>query len=225
MEMQCSYFRKGHHMIYRMKNFLLFLPILLLFSGCGNVEKKPYHYPNYEIIKPEKTCTPNRKNIQDLLYSYLGKPYVWAEEGPHAFDCSGLTYNIYGSMGIDIPRVAREQAKMGKDVKFKNLHYGDLIFFGSTNKRSKYINHVGIYLGDGWFAHASSKDRKVTVSHFEKEPVYMKRMKMCKRYLSSDERAKYMQCDVPLQEMETTSSLYTTPWQPGMKLPKKAVPD
>ena len=225
MATQCSYFRKGHIMIYRIKHLLLFIPALLLLSGCGNVEKKPYYYPNYKIIKPEKTCTPKRKNIQDLLYSYLGKPYVWAEEGPHAFDCSGLTYNIYGSMGIDIPRVAREQAKMGKDVKFKNLHYGDLIFFGSTNKRSKYINHVGIYLGDGWFAHASSKDRKVTVSHFEKEPVYMKRMKLCKRYLSSDERAKYMQCDVPLQEMETTSSLYTTPWQPGMKLPKKAVPD
>jgi hypothetical protein len=127
-------------------------------------------------------------------------------------------------MGIDIPRVAREQAKMGKHVGFKDLHYGDLIFFGSTNKRSKYINHVGIYLGDGWFAHASSKERKVTISHFEKEPVYVKRMKVCKRYLSGDERAKYMNCDVPLQQMEITSSRHTTPWQPGMRLPKKAVP-
>ena len=134
---------------------ILLLSPLLLFNGCA--QKKPYSYPNYEIIKPEESCKPNRTNIQDLLDSYLGKPYVWAEEGPHAFDCSGLTYNIYGSLGIEIPRVAREQAKMGKDVNFKNLHYGDLIFFGSTNKRSKYINHVGIYLGDGWFAHASSK--------------------------------------------------------------------
>jgi hypothetical protein len=202
-------------------NYLL-LPSLLLFSGCA--QKKPYSYPNYEIIKPEKTCKPNRNNIQDLLYSYLGKPYVWAEEGPHAFDCSGLVYNIYGSMGMDVPRVAREQAKMGKHIPFKNLHYGDLIFFGSPNKRSKTINHVGIYLGEGWFAHASSKDRKVTISHFDKEPIYVKRMKVCKRYLSEDERAKYMQCDAPLVKMEATTSRYTTPWQPGMKLPKKAVP-
>ena len=194
-----------------------------MFSGCAL--KKPYSYPNYEIIKPEKTCNPNRTNIQDLLDSYLDKPYVWAEEGPYAFDCSGLTYNIYGKMGIDIPRVAREQAKMGKNVKFKNLHYGDLIFFGSTNKRSQTINHVGIYLGDGWFAHASSEKRKVTISHFKKEPVYLKRVKVCKRYLSEDERIHYMNCDVPLKEMEISSSRWTTPWQPGMTLPKKAVPD
>jgi hypothetical protein len=201
---------------------LLFISTLFIFNGCA--QKKPYSYPNYDIIKPEKTCSPNRNNIQELLYAYLGKPYVWAEEGPYAFDCSGLTYNIYGSMGIDIPRVAREQAKMGKHVKFKDLHYGDLIFFGSPNKRSKTINHVGIYLGDGWFAHASSKERKVTVSHFEKEPIYVKRMKVCKRYLSEDERFRYMNCDVPLKEMKITSTRYTTPWQPGMKLPKKAVP-
>lgn len=206
--------------------YSLLLSTLLLFNGCteADPEPKPYNYPNYEIIKPETTCNPNRKNIQDLLDSYLGKPYVWAEEGPYAFDCSGLVYNIYGSMGMDVPRVAREQAKMGKHVPFKNLHYGDLIFFGSTNKRSKTINHVGIYLGEGWFAHASSKDRKVTISHFDKEPVYAKRMKVCKRYLSRDERAKYMNCDAPLSKMEITNSRYTTPWQPGMKLPKKAVP-
>ena len=209
-----------------MKSILSLLSVLLLstiiFTGCG--DPKPYHYPNYDIIKPEVTCKPKRANIQTLLFSYLGKPYVWAEEGPDAFDCSGLTYNIYGSMGIKIPRTASEQAKMGKHIPFSNLHYGDLIFFGSTNKRSKRINHVGIYLGDGWFAHASSKDRKVKFSHFEKEPRYLKRMKLCKRYLSKNERSRYMTCDVPLKKMKITSSHYTTPWQTGMKLPKKAVP-
>lgn len=217
MEMQCLY-SKGLCVRY----LLYSVSMLLLFIGCG--DPKPYSYPNYDIIKPEKTCTPNRKNIQTLLDSYLGKPYVWAEEGPDAFDCSGLTYNIYGSMGVEIPRVAREQAKMGKKVPFQKLHYGDLIFFGSTNKRSKTINHVGLYLGDGWFAHASSKERKVVISHFKKEPVYQKRMKVCKRYLSKDERAKYMNCDVPLQKMDSTTLRYTTPWKTGMALPKKAVP-
>ena len=206
-----------------MKYILLIISTLFFISGCG--DPKPYKYPNYDIIKPEKTCTPNRKNIQDLLDSYLGKPYVWAEEGPDAFDCSGLTYNIYGSMGVEIPRVARDQAKMGKKIAFKNLHYGDLIFFGSTNKRSKRINHVGMYLGDGWFAHASSKQRKVTISHFDKEPIYRKRMKVCRRYLSEDERAKYMNCDVTLKKMKSTTLRYTTPWKTGMKLPKKAVPN
>jgi hypothetical protein len=201
--------------------FLAFLSILL-FQGCA--EKKPYNYPNYDIIKPQKVCKPNRKNIQKLLDAYLGKPYVWAEEGPYAFDCSGLTYNIYGSMGIEIPRTASEQAKVGKRISFSELHYGDLIFFGSPYKRSKRINHVGMYLGDGWFAHASSKARKVTITNFKDEPIYIRRIKVCKRYLSKDERAKYMNCDAPLKEMAVTNMRYTTPWTPDKGLPRKAVP-
>jgi len=208
-----------------MKYILIFISAVFLFTGCSKrIVKQPYHYPNYSIIKPETTCKPKRKNIQKLLLSYLGKPYVWAEEGPDAFDCSGLTYNIYGNMGITIPRTASEQAKMGKHIAFSNLHYGDLIFFGSTNRRSSHINHVGIYLGEGWFAHASSSDRKVTVSHFEKEPKYIKRMKLCRRYLSTDERSKYMSCDVPLKRMKIVDTRYTTPWKKGMRLPRKSVP-
>jgi len=195
----------------------------MLLASCG-ITKKPYSYPNYDIIKPKKVCKPKRKNIQKLLGSHLGKPYVWAEEGPDAFDCSGLTYSIYGSMGINIPRVASEQAKMGQYIAYEDLYYGDLIFFGNTNKRSSRINHVGMYLGKGWFAHASSKERRVITSNFEQEPIYLKRMKWCRRYLSEDERAKYMNCDVPLKRMKITSSKYTSPWKRGMGLPRKAVP-
>ena len=203
--------------------YILFLFVTaLLISGCS--QKKPYQYPNYDIIKPKVTCQPNHDNILTLLGFYMGKPYVWAEEGPDAFDCSGLTYNIYGQMGVAIPRIAREQAKIGKTVPFQKLERGDLIFFGSTNKRSKYINHVGIYLGEGWFAHASSKDRKVTVTHFAEEPKYLKRMKLCKRYLSKDDKKLFMTCDAPLEKMSVTDERYTTPWKVGMKLPEKAVP-
>jgi len=198
----------------------LLLFSLLLLTGCA----KKYSYPNYEIIKPTKKCKPNRKNIQKLLSQHLDKPYVWAEEGPDAFDCSGLTYNIYGEMGVEIPRVARDQAKVGKKVAFKDLVYGDLIFFGSTNKHSKRINHVGMYLGDGWFAQASSKHRKVTYTHFKKEPRYYKRIKVCRRYLSKDEKNLYLQCQGNVKPMKTTSTTWTSPWKAGMKLPKKAVP-
>ena len=208
-----------------MKKYIYYIFILLglslFFSACS---PKPYSYPNYDIIKPEKVCKPKRKNIQALLDSYLGKPYVWAEEGPDAFDCSGLTYNIYGSMGVEIPRIASEQAKMGKTIPFSQLTYGDLIFFGNTNKRSRRINHVGIYLGNGWFVHASSKARRVTLSNFAQEPRYLRRMKICKRYLSKDERTKYMQCSAPLKKMNVTTTRYTSPWKRGMRLPKKAVP-
>jgi hypothetical protein len=193
---------------------------LFIFNGCA----KKYSYPNYEIIEPTQKCKPNRKNIQKLLTQHLNKPYVWAEEGPDAFDCSGLTYNIYGEMGVKLPRVARNQAKVGKKIAFNDLIYGDLIFFGSTNKHSKRINHVGIYLGNGWFAHASSKQRKVTYSHFKKEPRYYKRIKVCRRYMSKDEKNLYLTCHGSVKKLETTSTLWTSPWKAGMKLPRKAVP-
>jgi len=198
----------------------LLVLFLFLFTGCA----KKYSYPNYEIIKPTKKCEPNRKNIQRLLTKHLDKPYVWAEEGPDAFDCSGLTYNIYGEMGVELPRIARDQSKVGKYIPFKDLMYGDLIFFGSSNKRSKRITHVGIYLGDGWFAHASSKHRKVMYTNFKKEPRYYKRMKVCRRYMSPNEKNLYMQCSTKLNKLETTSTMWTSPWKTGMKLPRKAVP-
>ncbi|MEA3491034.1 MAG: C40 family peptidase [Campylobacterota bacterium] len=200
---------------------LFLLSISLLFTACS---RKPYSYPNYDIIKPSKTCKPNRKNIKRLLNQYLNKPYIWAEEGPNAFDCSGLTYNIYGKMGINIPRVAREQAKVGKSVNYNNLIYGDLIFFGSQNGQSRRITHVGIYLGDGWFAHASSRDRKVIYTNFDKEPIYLKRMKICKRYMSKSEKEFYMTCSGKLTPMKTTTTLHTTPWKPGNRIPRRAVP-
>ena len=200
------------------------LPLLILslffFSGCA----KKYSYPNYDIIKPIQTCEPHRKNIQKLLSKHLNKPYVWAEEGPDAFDCSGLTYNIYGEMGVDIPRVARDQAKVGKKIAFKNLLYGDLIFFGSTNRRSQRITHVGMYLGNGWFAQASSKHRKVVYTNFKEEPKYFRRMKVCRRYMSKDEKKLYLQCHGNIKKLKTTSTMWTSPWETGMKLPKKAVP-
>ena len=207
-----------------MKKSFFVLPLLLLLlslTGCG---PKSYHYPNYDIIKPPKICKPNRKNIQKLLDKYLNKPYIWAEEGPHAFDCSGLTYNIYGSMGVSIPRVARDQAKVGKYVAYDDLIYGDLIFFGSSNPRSKRITHVGIYLGNGWFAQASSSQRRVTYTNFADAPSFLKRMKICRRYMSEDEKHFYMTCHGNIAKMKTTTTRYTTPWKPGNKIPRRAVP-
>jgi hypothetical protein len=191
---------------------------LILLNGCGATA---YSYPNYKIIKPTVSYKPKRDNIKKQLNKHLNKPYVWAEEGPHAFDCSGLTYNIYGKMGVELPRVAREQAKVGKKVELTELAYGDLLFFGSRSKRSKRINHVGIYIGNGWFAHASSADRKVTFNNLNLTPSYMKRLKVCRRYLSHDERQLYLNADVPVQKYKTTSTAYTTPWQPHMKVPTK----
>jgi len=164
--------------------FILFFFIaLLLFSACS--QKKPDahpKHPNYTIIKPKVKYKPNKKNLGKMVKKLQGSPYVWAEEGPNNFDCSGFTYYMYGSMGIEIPRVARDQAKVGKRIAANDLQYGDLIFFATKN-HSRKITHVGMYLGNGWFTHASTVKHEVIYSNLFTSPYYKKKLRICRRYL------------------------------------------
>lgn len=118
-----------------------------------------------------------------MVKELQGRPYVWAEEGPDHFDCSGFTYYLYGSMGIEIPRVAREQAKNGNEIKTHELAYGDLIFFDTEKNPKGKITHVGMYLGNGWFTHASTTDYEIIYSNLNTSPYYKKRLRICRRYL------------------------------------------
>ena len=165
------------------KSTYILLPILALFllTAC----KPPHHpkNPNYGIIKPKVLYTAHKRNLQKMVKKLQGSPYVWAEEGPNNFDCSGFTYYMYGSMGIDIPRVARHQAKTGKRISIEELQYGDLIFFATGKKTSKKITHVGMYLGEGWFTHASTIKHEVVYSNLFTSAYYKKRLRICRRYL------------------------------------------
>lgn len=168
----------------------IFVPVLalFLFTACGKPDHHPRN-PNYGIKKPKVVYTPNKKNLGKMVKKLNGSPYVWAEEGPNNFDCSGYTYYMYGSMGIKIPRVAREQAKVGKYIKPSQLQYGDLIFFDTTKRRNGKITHVGMYLGDGWFTHASTKKYEVVYSNLRTSKYYKKRLRICRRYLP-DQKSK-----------------------------------
>jgi len=154
---------------------------ILMTSGC----KPPHHpnNPNYAVIKPPIKYGPSKKSLDKMVKNLQGKPYVWAEEGPHHFDCSGFTYYMYGSMGIEIPRIAREQAKKGKKIKSTELIYGDLIFFDTEARRKGQITHVGMYLGNGWFTHASTTKYEIVYSNLNTSPYYKKRLRICRRYL------------------------------------------
>ncbi len=161
--------------------YLLLSILLLLLNGCSQKS-----HPNYAIRKPKVKYKPNKQNLSKMVKQLKGRPYVWAEEGPYAFDCSGYTYYVYGSMGIEIPRVAREQAKHGKYIPYKELKYGDLIFFDTTKRQTGEITHVGIYLGNGWFTHASTTKHEVIYSNLNRGNYYKKRIRICRRYLPEE---------------------------------------
>ena len=82
-----------------------------------------------------------------LAMQHLGQPYVWGATGPNSFDCSGLVCYVYAQIGVGLPRVTFDQVRCGRAGAPSELAPGDLVFFRRNN-------HVGIYLGGGFFIHA-----------------------------------------------------------------------
>ncbi len=79
--------------------------------------------------------------IVGLAEAQVGKPYVFGDEGPTAFDCSGLVQYVYGLVGIKTPRIAADQQAWTTPTR--NPLPGDLVFYGAP------AHHVGIYIGAG----------------------------------------------------------------------------
>lgn len=137
-----------------------------------------------EVEKPKKeeksnkknnssnTTTPSKKEnetynadidtVVDLALAQVGKPYVWATANPNiGFDCSGLTYYVYKQVGINLSRTSYTQINYGTRVSSSELKKGDLVFFNNGGGR---ISHVGIYIGNNKFVHASTPGTGVIVS-------------------------------------------------------------
>ena len=110
---------------------------------------------------------------------YMGVPYVWGGAIPTGFDCSGFTQYVLKQNGITIPRTAAEQYQSGISIMKSNLKIGDLVFF-TTYKPG--ASHVGFYLGDGKFIHASSAAKQVTISSLD-EAYFTERYIGARRYI------------------------------------------
>ena len=108
------------------------------------------------------TTSLEASNISSVAKSKLGITYKWGGNGPYKYDCSGFTKEVFRRNGIKIPRVSKDQAKVGKKILKKHLRKGDLIFFHS--KKSSIVDHVGIYLGKGKFIHASRFHKRIVIS-------------------------------------------------------------
>ncbi len=99
---------------------------------------------------------------------HLGERYVWGGTRPNAFDCSGYMQYLYRKEGVELPRTAYEQSKVGKEVSRFELKKGDLLFFLTDKSRGIPVTHVGMYLGNDKFIHAASKKKGIIISSFSK---------------------------------------------------------
>ena len=137
-------------------------------------EKRTQIVKMLEEIKANKIS--REKEIIDTAMAYLDTKYIWAANGPSAFDCSGFTKYVFGKNGFTIPRYSGNQAKVGIKVNYKELEVGDLVFFDTEKGHKKRkVNHVGIYIGNNKFIHASSAKKKVTITSFKKKKFYKQR--------------------------------------------------
>lgn len=109
-----------------------------------------------------------RDSIVSVAKSQLGTRYVFGGTSPGGgFDCSGLIRYLARALQLDVPRTAAQQAKVGKAVatERKLLRPGDLLTFGPAKKPS----HIGIYIGEGKYIHASTTAGKVIVADIDRK--------------------------------------------------------
>jgi cell wall-associated NlpC family hydrolase len=117
---------------------------------------------------------------------FMGAKYVWAANGPECFDCSGFTRYVFRKHGVTLPRYSGNQAKVGTTVTYNELEIGDLVFFDTEKKYKEKVNHVGIYIGDHKFIHASSAKKKVIITSFKKKQFYKNRFLWGQRIINSN---------------------------------------
>ncbi|MCC5803196.1 C40 family peptidase [Rossellomorea vietnamensis] len=98
-------------------------------------------------------------SVVDIAKKYVGTPYAWGGTSPSGFDCSGFIYYVFNQAGQSIARTNTE-GYYSKSSFVSSPKAGDLVFFENTYKAG--ISHMGIYVGNGEFIHAS--DSGVVVS-------------------------------------------------------------
>lgn len=121
----------------------------------------------------------------------LNVPYRFGGSSFMGIDCSAYVQKVFGLLNIPLPRSAREQFAVGESIKREELNIGDLVFFRTY---ASFPSHVGIYLGNNLFIHASSRSKKVTIDSLD-TPYYLKRFIGAKRIISDENSDEEMRAD------------------------------
>jgi cell wall-associated NlpC family hydrolase len=150
----------------KMKSYFAFLIAgLLFYSGCAprfatrrNIDRYPHNSVRESMERIQALERSNRDYRLSRLFrpisAYIGAPYQMGGDTRRGMDCSGFVYRVFQeSFELELPRNASEQFRQSKKINSSELKLGDLVFFDTNGNGS--IGHVGIYLGDNFFAHAS----------------------------------------------------------------------
>jgi cell wall-associated NlpC family hydrolase len=106
------------------------------------------------IVSEYSNPTVDRDAVMIKIIELINTPYLWGGTTTNGIDCSAFVQRVMKyALNIDLPRTSIMQSTEGDEVGRESLQFGDLVFFNTLGRR---ISHVGIYLGEGVFAHSSS---------------------------------------------------------------------
>jgi len=147
------------------------IALVTLLSACGS---NTVRIPDISELKG----SPAGIEIVKVALDQLGKPYIYGGNSPSGFDCSGLVQYSHSRIGINTPRVTYDQFNNSHPVKVSELRAGDLVFFRLSAQK---VNHVGIYMGQGFFIHSPSSGKTVSVKNL-RHPFWQERILGAGRY-------------------------------------------
>ena len=128
-----------------------------------------------------KSIQQARDEVVAETLRYLNIPYLWGGQHPDTgLDCSGFVQLVYSKAGLHLPRVARDQYDAALRLTPANVLPGDLIFFAMKHPGTSKVDHIGIYMGKGFFVHASFTNG-IHVEPISK-PYYQERLVAIRRY-------------------------------------------
>jgi cell wall-associated NlpC family hydrolase len=128
-----------------------------------------------------------RDSLVNVARAQLGTRYVLGGTTPKGFDCSGLVRYVMASLKVELPRTAAQQARIGDEVSTdpSRLRPGDLLTFGWKGKRG--VSHIGIYVGEGRYIHASSGAGRVIESDLNRSGRLIKAWRGVRRIVAGAE--------------------------------------
>jgi len=152
-----------------LESFLIQVGQVLKLPAPSSQEGPPQE-PKAEDFDPESP-------LVKVVLRYLGVPYKYGASSPLSLDCSAFVAQVYAELGVALPRTSRDQYRALPAAD--TLRPGDLVFFSFGGKD---VDHVGIYLGRGVFAHASSYGSRVVIESLD-APFYKKAYRGARRVL------------------------------------------
>lgn len=126
-----------------------------------------------------------RDSVVQLARQQLGRRYIFGGTTPGGFDCSGFLKYLMRAMGYELPRTAAEQAHAGREVPRdpSQLRPGDILTFGRGGR----VTHVGVYIGNGRFIHASTGAGRIVEANLDRPASHLVRAWYGVRRLLSDD--------------------------------------